>query len=107
VYGGSNPPLSTTVWQYGETLGFSGGNGGGATPVPIPNTVVKPSSADGTRLATARESRTSPELFLVDHAGIAQLVERQPSKLNVAGPNPVARSKVRRGVEQSGSSSGS
>ncbi len=26
----------------------SGGDSGGATPVPIPNTVVKPSSADGT-----------------------------------------------------------
>src|SRR5262245_48741978 len=29
-------------------LTISGGNGGGATPVPIPNTAVKPSSADGT-----------------------------------------------------------
>ena len=27
------------------------------------------------------------------HAGVAQLVERQPSKLNVAGSNPVSRSK--------------
>ena len=26
------------------------------------------------------------------HAGVAQLVERQPSKLNVAGSNPVSRS---------------
>ncbi len=26
-------------------------------------------------------------------AGVAQLVERQPSKLNVAGSNPVSRSK--------------
>ncbi len=28
-------------------------------------------------------------------AGVAQLVERQPSKLNVAGSNPVSRSKVK------------
>ena|GEM_PF-3850622 len=28
-------------------------------------------------------------------AGVAQLVERQPSKLNVAGSNPVSRSKLR------------
>ena len=35
-------------------------NGGGATPVPIPNTVVKPSSVDGTSLETVRESRTVP-----------------------------------------------
>jgi hypothetical protein len=31
--------------------------------------------------------------FLDDDAGVAQLVERQPSKLNVAGSNPVSRSK--------------
>ena len=30
-------------------------------PVPIPNTEVKPLSADGTWLETARESRTLPE----------------------------------------------
>ena len=29
---------------------------------------------------------------LVAHAGVAQLAERQPSKLNVAGSNPVSRS---------------
>ena len=36
----------------------------------------------------------STKLHLVDkkNAGIAQLVERQPSKLNVAGSNPVSRS---------------
>ena len=34
------------------------GNGGGATPVPIPNTVVKSSSADGTWVATPWESRS-------------------------------------------------
>ena len=28
------------------------------------------------------------------NAGVAQLVERQPSKLNVAGSNPVSRSKM-------------
>ena len=27
------------------------------------------------------------------NAGVAQLVERQPSKLNVAGSNPVSRSR--------------
>ena len=30
---------------------------GGETPVPIPNTAVKPSKADGTTLATVGESR--------------------------------------------------
>ena len=33
----------------------------GATPVPIPNTTVKPRAADGTMPATAWESRRLPE----------------------------------------------
>ena len=33
-------------------------------PVPIPNTEVKPQYADGTWLATARESRSSPDSIL-------------------------------------------
>ena len=37
-----------------------GDHGGGVTPVPIPNTAVKPSSADGTARAAWWESRTSP-----------------------------------------------
>ena len=35
-------------------------------------------------------------------AGIAQLVERQPSKLNVAGSNPVSRSILPRPPDHSG-----
>ena len=33
----------------------------GDTPVPIPNTKVKPGAADGTALETVRESRRLPE----------------------------------------------
>jgi hypothetical protein len=33
------------------------------------------------------------EILKIKIAGVAQLVERQPSKLNVAGSNPVSRSK--------------
>ena len=36
----------------------SSGDGGGATPVPIPNTEVKSSSVEGTWRAAAWESRT-------------------------------------------------
>ena len=43
-----------------ETFNHAGGNSGEATPVPIPNTVVKLSCADDTWWATARESRTLP-----------------------------------------------
>src|SRR5436309_12955250 len=38
----------------------SGGNRGGETPVPIPNTEVKTASADGTWGGTPWESRSSP-----------------------------------------------
>ena len=38
---------------------------GGGTPGPIPNPAVKPASADGTWLVTARESRSSPRDFLI------------------------------------------
>ncbi len=44
---------------------FSGGHSGGETPVPIPNTEVKPASADGTWGETPWESRTSPEYLAV------------------------------------------
>jgi hypothetical protein len=37
-----------------------GGHGGGVPPVPIPNTEVKPSSADGTWVERPWESRTPP-----------------------------------------------
>jgi hypothetical protein len=37
-----------------------GDHSDGVTPVPIPNTVVKPVRADGTALATGRESRSLP-----------------------------------------------
>ena len=42
---------------------FSGGCVERATPVPIPNTEVKPLGADGTARATVWESRKPPGLF--------------------------------------------
>ena len=44
----------------GANLSPFGGDGGGEPHVPISNTTVKPSSADGTCSAGSRESRTSP-----------------------------------------------
>ena len=41
-------------------INHPGDHGGGVTPVPIPNTAVKPSSADGTARAAWWESRTLP-----------------------------------------------
>jgi hypothetical protein len=42
---------------------ISGDDSGGETPVPIPNTAVKPSSADGTWVETPWESRSLPGYF--------------------------------------------
>jgi hypothetical protein len=47
----------------------SGGYIGGVTPVPIPNTEVKPSRADGTPRETAWESRSLPDFFNEQKAG--------------------------------------
>ena len=44
-------------------LQFSGGYIGGVTPVPIPNTEVKPTRADGTARETVWESRSLPDPF--------------------------------------------
>src|SRR2546427_9270567 len=46
-----------------KDLRFSGGCVERATPVPIPNTEVKPLGADGTARATAWESRKPPGLL--------------------------------------------
>ena len=43
---------------------FSGGCVERVTPVPIPNTEVKPLGADGTARATVWESRKPPGLFM-------------------------------------------
>jgi hypothetical protein len=55
------------LWSFEGERGISaarfhklGGHGGGETPLPIPNREVKPASADGTRRAISRESRTPP-----------------------------------------------
>src|SRR3974377_178174 len=53
----------------------SGGHSGGETPVPIPNTAVKPARADGTWGEAPWESR-SPPGFLIDEV---------PSELRLEG----------------------
>jgi hypothetical protein len=52
------------TFQYSR-IGFLGDHGGGETPVPIPNTEVKPFSADGTAWVTVWESRTLPRINFV------------------------------------------
>ncbi len=56
-----NGLLTTNNWQRFEE--FSGDFVDRVTPVPIPNTEVKPVGADGTARVTVWESRKSPGLF--------------------------------------------
>ena len=57
----SSPFLFNFLSASRSTL--SGDCVGGVTPVPIPNTEVKPAGADGTARETVWESRKSPGLF--------------------------------------------
>ena len=43
-------------------------------------------------ISERKEAQEPGSMRLRSQAGVAQLVERQPSKLNVAGSNPVSRS---------------
>ena len=52
--------LNFSIPEFG--IRVSGDHSEGATPVPIPNTEVKPFSADGTAWVTVWESRTLPGL---------------------------------------------
>src|SRR5687767_11958986 len=47
---------------------FPGGHRGRVTPVPIPNTEVKPATADGTACVGVWESRSLPGLIVEDKA---------------------------------------
>ena len=54
-------------------------------PVPIPNTEVKHSNADGTELETAWKSRYSPIIC----SSVAQSVEHLTVNQGVTGSSPV------------------
>jgi hypothetical protein len=67
-----------------QTSKESGGNNAWETPVPIPNTAVKPRSADDTWMATSWESRSLPDIY----SSIAQLVEHAAVNRRVVGSSP-------------------
>ena len=70
-----NPPAQHNI---------SGDNSLRVPPVPIPNTEVKPQHADGTWLATARESRSSP-----DSIGLSSsMAEHSAVNRRVVGSSP-------------------
>ena len=69
-----------------KKITLSGGDNEGVPPVPIPNTEVKPFSADGTWLETARESRSLPD-SITAHCKRSELyfISRQFRNLNLRG----------------------
>src|SRR5205823_15005175 len=59
-------PRTTKISLAGPLMNkFPGGHRGRVPPVPIPNTEVKPATADGTACAGVWESRSLPGLFCV------------------------------------------
>src|SRR4029453_650336 len=79
-------------------LTISGGNGGGATPVPIPNTAVKPSSADGTawspcgRVGRRRITYAEPGPLLTGRAlAVFGTGDHAPAQLAVTSPGSSPR----------------
>ena len=70
----------------------SGDHSGGVTPDPIPNSAVKPSSADGTTRVTVWESRSLPDLVRIPSErkfgwgfvfwGVAGLIRRMDGVLD-------------------------
>ena len=62
-----------------EKFTISGDDGEGVPPVPIPNTEVKPFSADGTWLDTAREDKSLPDSIILsssmaEHSAVNRVV---------------------------------
>src|SRR5688572_28360961 len=55
--------MQRTKIKVQSSIKFTGDFVGRVTPVPIPNTEVKPAGADGTARETAWESRKSPGLI--------------------------------------------
>ena len=67
-----------------KKITLSGGDNEGVTPVPIPNTEVKPFSADGTWLETARESRSLPDSIFLS----SSMAEHSAVNRRVVGSSP-------------------
>ena len=81
AFGGSNPPLPTIVTSAARPARVAGGPSE-VRVAPIRATTV------GVRATTVRVRATGDGC-----RGNSSAVERQPSKLGVAGSNPVSRSK--------------
>ena len=105
AFGGSNPPLPTIVASAARTDSFVGGlsearvapmGGLGEVRVaPTRATTVHMAMARATTVRAARACTTAVHTAKdVGVCGNSSAVERQPSKLGVAGSNPVSRSRI-------------
>src|SRR4051794_3490474 len=69
-----------------------GGYFGGVTPVPIPNTEVKPTRADGTAREAVWESRSLPHLFWPASLTLAGLFHFPAARIRRRPPSSTGRS---------------
>ena len=81
---GKEVPIGYRMNGDSNMLTISGGNDEGVPPVPIPNTEVKPFSADGTWLVTARESRSPPDSIFLS----SSMAEHSAVNRRVVGSSP-------------------
>ena len=81
---GKEVPIGYRMNGDSNMLTISGGNDEGVPPVPIPNTEVKPFSADGTWLVTARESRSPPDPIFLS----SSMAEHSAVNRRVVGSSP-------------------
>jgi hypothetical protein len=100
-YAGSNPALSTSARRGRASVSITvpGSSApprrsefGGAPPQVLG---PQPQNTDAVRLGTSRAPRCSGGVGGKAFAGVAQLVERQPSKLNVESSSLFSRSATR------------
>ena len=92
AFGGSNPPLPTTVTNDACT----GRGVGGLFEEQVAPT--RPTTVQRVAPTCAMTDRMAMEPTTVSFCGNSSAVERQPSKLGVAGSNPVSRSMRIRGA---------
>ena len=72
-------PRRLTYQQFVTQIGLGslyGDDGRRDTPVPIPNTEVKPSNADGTRRETSLETRKFPNLLFCEDYFFTKFVRK-------------------------------
>ena len=98
AFGGSNPPLPTTVAGALEAGSDRGWAEIGATTRGTRVSALGERGALPARGVRFRGRRMKEVFVVLQSGGNSSAVERQPSKLGVAGSNPVSRSKRIRGA---------